>query len=558
MVFRKDKDPLLIEGIIYTKVIDDELKPILFDLNQLKGKPQKVTHTHPAVRVSASEAKALNLSMIPICLEHTNKKVGHILSNSLDGDGYIRITASITDEEVRDRVRKYDLNCFSVGYDVFNVKRNINGKLTDHGLASRWREVSLVKNPLFKGCQIMIRANENKNVNSVDFKIISDPTSSYKEIKTHSDKYINNNKLNINKKTNMNNQGSSGNSNQGQQQVNKSQNNGKNQGQQQQQQVNQNQNQQQVNQNQNYQNNGQNKNGVKQNANRFNNFYNDQKQQDLYHQKQMRKNNPNIDMTNDQISNQKHQQYQYNSRKPYENDPDYIELQQFKAKKLEEKIKKTNETLDFFSKNGLFSEDQRQSNAQKKQLEFLLNRPGGEYLRPFIENTVNQLKRKRDDEISQNEPRKLQYQGYSQQNPYGKVPTNNYGYDNSGYQQKQFNNQQQYNQQYNLGMKSKNDELYDNYKKYNQQVKFSNQKQNVIPITASEKYFNAKTDNAYAGVPYRVDNIPEKYVDFSGTDSAKPLINSMAKKIKDYSNQNMMNLPIYDIDQDSKDVKGYN
>lgn len=133
--------------------------------------PQKrrTVYNDPAVRLCPKEIRDIHFDKLPLIREHSDKnKIGNILSGSLNSDGFLMITASITDPTISREIKesgKLKMGAFSIGY---GVKLSNDGT---HSIDEKFiEEISLVSKPLFRNCVVDVYASEqNREVGQKTF-----------------------------------------------------------------------------------------------------------------------------------------------------------------------------------------------------------------------------------------------------------------------------------------------------------------------------------------------------------------------------------------------------
>jgi hypothetical protein len=201
-----------IYGIAYNEVLDVDsnntknvmLSPeslnVLNNKNKNSKETRKVLYHDPAVRLTTTDIKNVNLYGYPIYCEHeTNKRVGEIIdcwltsSVSATGGGGgggggpnafpsgkkdMVVVAHIWDKEAVDMVDSGTLGSFSVGYDYLF---SFGGKVQD----KQMNEISLCREPFFEGCRIQVKASDNDSRGAVGpQKKMMQTTNGFFKIKT--------------------------------------------------------------------------------------------------------------------------------------------------------------------------------------------------------------------------------------------------------------------------------------------------------------------------------------------------------------------------------------
>lgn len=141
-----------VEGIAYNRLQKERPTRIAADCC-----PDDVDslYNDPAVMLTQVEAGSVDLYGLAIKVEHGGHEefgddiVGKVIRQSVGGAGKnMNIVAEITNPRAREMLKSGELRAFSVGYNTMwdGNSGEVNGK--------RWAEISLVKTPYFKGCNI--------------------------------------------------------------------------------------------------------------------------------------------------------------------------------------------------------------------------------------------------------------------------------------------------------------------------------------------------------------------------------------------------------------------
>ena len=120
---------------------------------------RREVYNDPAIRLCHKEVRDIEFDKLPLIKEHSDRhQIGNILSGSLNSNGFIQITASITDPKIMNSVKnvgKLSRGAFSIGY---GAKLSNDGNYTVENKVIE--EISLVEKPLFKNCVVDVYASE--------------------------------------------------------------------------------------------------------------------------------------------------------------------------------------------------------------------------------------------------------------------------------------------------------------------------------------------------------------------------------------------------------------
>jgi hypothetical protein len=157
-----DDIPLWFEGTAYVDAIGDAPN----------GKDYRLTIDHETIgranagdfmarkrvyhdnfmRLTKSELKNIDLSGLPVCLEHGGR-IGTIINSYVDGNDRLCIVGHVTESESKRMMRDGKLNNLSIKYN-----RDADAMGRKCGL--KVLEVSAVKEPFFSGCTINVVASK--------------------------------------------------------------------------------------------------------------------------------------------------------------------------------------------------------------------------------------------------------------------------------------------------------------------------------------------------------------------------------------------------------------
>lgn len=155
---RQPRPYRLIHGICYTRLIPGRNPTTRVSMDPHAGGGGQDFYHDPAIRLSEEDiANFKGLRGRPLCVEHNrNHVVGEIAEAWPDGDGVLRITARLFDEDMYQRVKSGAMAGFSVGYEC--KLKNGKSKEVDYKI---FHEVSICEEGYFPGTRVTVAASSS-------------------------------------------------------------------------------------------------------------------------------------------------------------------------------------------------------------------------------------------------------------------------------------------------------------------------------------------------------------------------------------------------------------
>jgi hypothetical protein len=142
------RGPRIIKGIAYNCLNKSKVLPPKIPIDTFRKAKREEWYKDPNIRLNTNY-DTVDLSGKPIFFEHdSSKQIGSIIGSWINGDS-IEIIASIEDLNTCSLIDDKKLGSLSIGYDIkWNYKKDI-------------KEVSLVSEPFFDGCNLSVAASKN-------------------------------------------------------------------------------------------------------------------------------------------------------------------------------------------------------------------------------------------------------------------------------------------------------------------------------------------------------------------------------------------------------------
>jgi hypothetical protein len=122
---------------------------------------RKRVYHDKAVKLTDQEIRSLNMHRVPLKVEHSGMDIGYIINSYVEGDKML-IFGETTDPKVSKAIRTKQLASLSINYD-----RKFNPATRCKDGAPIVNEVSLVKQPFFDGCNILVAASKQDKQTAV-------------------------------------------------------------------------------------------------------------------------------------------------------------------------------------------------------------------------------------------------------------------------------------------------------------------------------------------------------------------------------------------------------